>query len=71
MAMPAMPDVVRELHGQASDATLSLSLYIVGGSLMQSLLGPFAERVGERPVLLWGIALFVLSSVRCAKAKKS
>jgi len=69
MAMPAMPDVVRELHGRPADAALSLSLYIVGGSLLQLLLGPLAERVGERPVLLWGNAMFVVATLAVASCR--
>jgi len=63
MAMPAMLDVVRDFHGRPADAGLSLSLYIVGGSLLQIVLGPLAERHGERRVLLAGNALFLLATL--------
>jgi len=63
MAMPAMLDVVRDFHGRPADAGLSLSLYIVGGSLLQGVLGPLAERHGERRVLLAGNALFLLATL--------
>ncbi|MFL6627646.1 MAG: MFS transporter [Burkholderiaceae bacterium] len=63
MAMPAMLDVVRDFHGRPADAGLSLSLYIVGGSLLQVVLGPLAERHGERRVLLAGNALFLLATL--------
>ena len=63
MAMPAMLDVVREFHGRSADAGLSLSLYIVGGSLLQVVLGPLAERHGERRILLAGNVLFLLATL--------
>lgn len=63
MAMPAMLDVVRAFHGQPADAALSLSLYILGGSLLQIVLGPLAERHGERRVLLAGNAMFLLATL--------
>jgi DHA1 family multidrug/chloramphenicol efflux transport protein-like MFS transporter len=63
MAMPAMLDVVRAFHGRPADVGLSLSLYIVGGSLLQVLLGPLAERIGERRVLLAGNLLFLLATL--------
>src|SRR3954470_4460320 len=63
MAMPAMLAVVRDSHGRPADAGLSLSLYIVGGSLLQIVLGPLAERHGERRVLLAGNALFLLATL--------
>ena len=63
MAMPAMLDVVRDFHGRPADAGLSLSLYIVGGSLLQIVLGPLAERHGERRILLAGNVLFLLATL--------
>jgi DHA1 family multidrug/chloramphenicol efflux transport protein-like MFS transporter len=63
MAMPAMLEVVREFGGRPADVGLSLSLYIVGGSLLQVVLGPLAERFGERPVLLAGNVLFLLATL--------
>ena len=63
MAMPAMLDVVRDFHGRPADVGLSLSLYIVGGSLLQVLLGPLAERHGERRVLLAGSVFFLLATL--------
>ena len=63
MAMPAMLDVVRDFHGHPADVGLSLSLYIVGGSLLQIVLGPLAERYGERRILLAGNMLFLLATL--------
>jgi len=69
MAMPAMLDVVRQFHGQPADAGLSLSLYIVGGSLLQIVLGPLAERYGERPILLAGNASFLLATLAVTQCR--
>jgi DHA1 family multidrug/chloramphenicol efflux transport protein-like MFS transporter len=63
MVMPAMLQVVRDFHGHPADVGLSLSLYIVGGSLLQIALGPLAERYGERRILLAGNMLFLLATL--------
>lgn len=62
MIMPGMPLVVAQFGGAPRHIALSLSLYIFGGSLLQVLLGPMAERYGKRRVLLCGNALFLLAT---------
>jgi DHA1 family bicyclomycin/chloramphenicol resistance-like MFS transporter len=40
-----------------------------GWGLAQLVVGPASDRWGRRPVLLWGLALFVLASAACALAQ--
>lgn len=63
MIMPAMPQVVREFQSSSHAIGLSLSLYILGGSTLQIFLGPVAERVGKRKVMLAGNALFLAATL--------
>lgn len=63
MIMPAMLKVADEFHANHSTIALSLSLYVLGGSLLQIFLGPIADRVGKRKVLLAGNALFLLATL--------
>jgi DHA1 family multidrug/chloramphenicol efflux transport protein-like MFS transporter len=63
MIMPAMLQVVREFKASSHAVSLSLSLYILGGSLLQIVLGPLAERFGKRRVMLAGNALFLLATL--------
>jgi DHA1 family multidrug/chloramphenicol efflux transport protein-like MFS transporter len=63
MIMPAMLQVVHDFHASNSNIAFSLSLYILGGSLLQIFLGPIADRVGKRRVMLAGNALFLLATV--------
>ncbi|HEY0065458.1 MAG TPA: MFS transporter [Telluria sp.] len=62
MIMPGMPLVVAQFNGSSRHIALSLSLYIFGGSLLQVVLGPLAERYGKRRVLLCGNALFLVAT---------
>ncbi|HEV7814880.1 MAG TPA: MFS transporter [Janthinobacterium sp.] len=63
MIMPAMLQVVNDFHASNSNIAFSLSLYILGGSMLQIFLGPVADRVGKRKVMLAGNALFLLATL--------
>ncbi|NHZ64982.1 MFS transporter [Massilia genomosp. 1] len=63
MIMPAMPQVVREFQASNRHIGLSLSLFILGGSMLQIFLGPVAERVGKRKVMLAGVALYLVATL--------
>jgi len=62
MIMPAMLQVVADFHARNSDIALSLSLYLLGGSSLQIVLGPLVERLGKRRVMLVGNLLFLFAT---------
>jgi len=61
MVQPAMLEVLREFGVSSYWVSSSMTLYLVGGAMLQWLLGPLSDRVGRRPVMLWGAAFFALS----------
>lgn len=63
MIMPAMLQVVGDFHGADRDIALSLSLYILGGSSLQIVLGPLADHLGKRRVMLAGNLLFLIATL--------
>lgn len=46
----------------------TLSLFVVGFGCAQLISGPLSDRFGRRPVLLWGLAIYILASLACALA---
>ena len=62
MIMPGMPRVMAEFGGPSRYIGLSLSLYILGGCTLQIVLGPLADRIGKRRVMLGGAAFFLLAT---------
>lgn len=60
VVMPAMPTVVADLEASPEFIPHALNLYLLGGVLLQWLIGPLSDRYGRRPLLLWGCALFGL-----------
>lgn len=61
MVQPAMLAVVREFHASLDWVPTSMTAFLVGGALLPWLTGPLSDRIGRRPVLLAGVAWFVLA----------
>ncbi|GLS04154.1 multidrug transporter MdfA [Chitiniphilus shinanonensis] len=61
MILPGMPAVVREFGVGEAWVPTGMSAFLAGGAALQWLLGPLSDRVGRRPVLLFGVACFVAS----------
>lgn len=59
--IPALPDIARAFPG--SDASLILSIFLLGLALSQLIYGPLLDRFGRKPVLTIGIVLYTLASV--------
>ena len=43
--------------------SLSISVFFVGSAVGQLLLAPFSDRVGRKPVLIFGMSLFLLATL--------
>ncbi|MCD2181309.1 chloramphenicol/florfenicol efflux MFS transporter FloR [Rhizobium sp. GN54] len=63
--VPAMPDI---LGTTPSVIQLTLSLYMVVLGLGQVIFGPVSDRIGRRPVLLAGAAIFIVASLGAASS---
>ncbi len=66
--LPALPSLTRELGAPMATVQLTMSGLILAFGLAQMVWGPVADRVGRRPVLLWGLALYCVASVGCTLA---
>jgi DHA1 family bicyclomycin/chloramphenicol resistance-like MFS transporter len=68
MYLPALPAIAADLRGSAGDIQLTLSAFMIAFGLGQIFYGPAGDRFGRRPVILTGLAIYVLTSVGCAFA---
>jgi DHA1 family bicyclomycin/chloramphenicol resistance-like MFS transporter len=57
--LPALPAIAREL----GSAGTSLTLFVLAFGIAQLACGPLADRFGRRPVLLGGLALYVVAAI--------
>jgi MFS transporter, DHA1 family, multidrug resistance protein len=68
MYLPSLPAIGRDLGASTAGVQLTLSAFLLGFAVGQFVYGPVSDRVGRRPVLLFGLALFIAASVACTFA---
>lgn len=66
--LPALPAITTALATDVATTQLTLSVFLVGFGVGQLAYGPLSDRYGRRPVLLFGLVVYVLASVACALA---
>ncbi len=64
--LPVVPDMPAALATTPAAIQLTLTLYMIVLGAGQVLFGPLSDRIGRRPVLIGGAALFALSSFAMA-----
>jgi DHA1 family bicyclomycin/chloramphenicol resistance-like MFS transporter len=69
MYTPSMPHLVGYFNTTPAVVKLSLSLNALAFSMMQLIYGPLSDRFGRRPIMLCGMAGFVVFSLFCAFAQ--
>jgi DHA1 family bicyclomycin/chloramphenicol resistance-like MFS transporter len=70
MYLPSLPSIGLSLHSDAAQVQLTLATFMFGMGVGQLLYGPLSDRYGRRKPLLWGIAIYTLSSLGCAVAPR-
>lgn len=68
IAMPVLPTIQKAFSVSRDSATAVLSLFLLGMAVAQLVLGPLADRIGRRPVLLGGLTLYIAASAAAAFA---
>ena len=66
MYLPSLPAIATGLGASTGQAQMTLSAFLLGFAVGQFFYGPVSDRVGRRPVLLFGLGLFTLASLICA-----
>lgn len=66
MYLPAIPDIAQFWSVNESLVNLSLVLWFFSFSVSLLFYGPLSDRFGRKPILLYGLLLFSLSSFLCA-----
>jgi len=66
--LPALPSIARAFQTDAAMVQWTLSAFFLGIASAQLFYGPLADRFGRKPVLLGGIAIFLVGSIACLLA---
>lgn len=68
MFLPSLANIAEAFRADYSLVSLSVAGYLAITAALQLIMGPLSDRFGRRPVLLAGLAIFILASLGCMLA---
>ncbi|MCV2868125.1 multidrug effflux MFS transporter [Defluviimonas sp. WL0002] len=66
--LPSLPAMAKAFGTDPHVMNLAIAGYLGVNAVLQVLIGPLADRIGRRPVILGGLAVFVLATIGCILA---
>lgn len=66
--LPALPALTEGFSAGMAQAQLTLSALLLAFGVSQLFWGPLSDRYGRRPILLWGLAAYVVAAIGSALA---
>ncbi len=66
--LPSLPAIVEAFDSDTAEVQLTLSVFLAGFAVSQIFYGPLSDRFGRRPVLIFGLCLYVAASLAAALA---
>jgi DHA1 family bicyclomycin/chloramphenicol resistance-like MFS transporter len=69
MILPSLPATASALGAPASEVGLAMSVYLLGLGAALIVYGPLSDRIGRRPIIIFGAAMLALASVGCTLAR--
>ena len=70
MYLPALPAIARDLGAPEASVQVSLAVYFAGIAIGQVFYGPASDRLGRKPILYVGLAVFIVACVGCAFVRR-
>lgn len=66
--LASLPHLADAFAATPAAVQQTLSLFVAGFGVAQLVSGPLSDRHGRRPIVLWGLGLYILASLACALA---
>jgi len=66
--LPSLPGLAQTFGAGIATVQLTLSLFVLTFGTLQLVVGPLSDRFGRHPVLVTGLALYLVASIACALA---
>jgi len=66
--LPSLPGMTQHFETDYRVMQLSVAVYLGVNAVLQILIGPISDKFGRRPVILWGLALFLVATLGCIMA---
>ena len=61
--LPSLPTIASELNSSTGIIGLSVGIYLASSAAIQLIVGPLSDQVGRRPLIIWSLVLFCISTV--------
>ena len=61
--LPSLPNIASDLNSSTSLLGLSVGIYLASSAVLQLIIGPFSDQFGRRPLILWSLIIFCLSTI--------
>ncbi|UWR25448.1 multidrug effflux MFS transporter [Sulfitobacter sp. S223] len=65
MFLPSLPSMAAHFETDYAVMQLSVAVYLGFSGFLQIFVGPLSDKLGRRPVILWGLGLFLIATVGC------
>ncbi len=66
--LASLPHLATDFGVTPAAVQQTLSLFVIGFGVAQLISGPLSDRFGRRPVVLWGLGIYIAASLACALA---
>lgn len=63
--LPSLSNMASDFAVDYGTVALALGAYAAVSAGMQLIMGPLSDRYGRRPVVLWGLAIFIAATLGC------
>lgn len=65
MFLPSLPAMAAHFETDYAVMQLSVAIYLGFSAILQIFVGPISDKYGRRPVVLWGLGVFMLATLGC------
>ncbi len=67
--LPSLPSMTEHFETDYSVMQLSIAVYLLVNAALQIVIGPISDQLGRRPVILGGMAIFLIATIGCIYAQ--
>ena len=60
--LPSLPNIASDLKSSTNIMGLSVGIYLASSAILQLIIGPVSDQIGRRPLILWSLVVFCLST---------
>ena len=68
-SLPALSAIGVALHVTPAEASLTMTVFMLGFAIAPLVYGPASDRCGRKPVVLFACLLFTIAAIGCAVAR--